>query len=80
MKIKILAFGIAKDILQTRSMHTELSTAVNVKELKEHLIERYPDFQKLKSLKLAVNEEYRNDDFIISDGDEVALIPPVSGG
>ena len=31
-------------------------------------------------LVVAVNDEYRDHEFVLGDGDEVALIPPVSGG
>lgn len=80
MKIKILAFGIAKDILQTNTLEREAVEGLTVGALKEDLMQQYAEFQRLKSLSLAVNEEYRSDDYIIEAGDEVVLIPPVSGG
>ncbi|NPA32527.1 MAG: molybdopterin converting factor subunit 1 [Aquificae bacterium] len=53
----------------------------SVRELKEKLKERYPNAEKLiDAVRVAVNEEYVNDDYKISQGDRVALIPPVSGG
>jgi molybdopterin synthase sulfur carrier subunit len=44
------------------------------------LIEKYPSFQKLSSLRIAVNEEYAEDHTEIKETDEIVLIPPVSGG
>ena len=79
MKITILAFGIAKDIMGKTITNVETSEHT-VHELREQLLATYPGFKKLTSLRLAVNEEYRADDFQLSDGDEVAIIPPVSGG
>ena len=35
---------------------------------------------ELNTLSFAVNEEYRADDFVLSEDDEVVIIPPVSGG
>jgi|TARA_B100000809_G_scaffold187813_1_gene186135 molybdopterin synthase catalytic subunit len=43
--------------------------------------DRYPGItQRPDSLVIAVNQEYADHLHILSDGDEVALIPPVSGG
>ena len=39
-----------------------------------------PGLPPAERLVVAVNNEYRDHDFILSDGDEAALIPPVSGG
>lgn len=80
MKIDLLAFGIAKDILKSRSLPVELPEGGTVGDLKEKLVAKFPGFQKLKSLAIAVNTEYRDDDFSLSENDEVVIIPPVSGG
>ena len=42
--------------------------------------EKYPDFTKLRSFSIAVNEEYQNDDFVLNSNDEIVILPPVSGG
>ncbi|SHK40962.1 molybdopterin synthase sulfur carrier subunit [Thermocrinis minervae] len=53
----------------------------SVKDLKGYLSERYPDLRHLiEASKVAVNEEYVDDDFPLKGGERVALIPPVSGG
>ena len=80
MKIDILAFGIAKDIIQSRTLPMDLPEGVTVGDLKAKLTAQFPDFEKLKSLAIAVNTEYRTDDFSLSENDEVVIIPPVSGG
>jgi molybdopterin converting factor small subunit len=80
MQIQITAFGIAKDILSTNKLTYELTEGLSVGELKTKLISDFEDFQKLKSLRFAVNEEYVEDHFTLRNGDEVILIPPVSGG
>ncbi len=80
MKIEILAFGIAKDIINGRTLSLELPNGADVALLKNELCNRFPDFQKLKSLAIAVNEEYQLDDFGLNEKDEVVIIPPVSGG
>ena len=79
MKVNVLAFGIAKDIFGGSSIDVELSrgTAGN---LKQSLEERYPRLKHLTSYMVAVNNEYAEDEFIINERDEIAIIPPVSGG
>ncbi len=80
MKIKILAFGIAKEILNSRELELEVPTGSSIGGIKDLLIDRYPDFSELRSLSLALNEEYASDHDVVEDGDKVVVIPPVSGG
>ena len=80
MKVNLLAFGIARDIVDGNQASLELEEHATVGSLKSKLLEQYPAFAKLRSLSIAVNEEYRTDDFEISPKDEIVIIPPVSGG
>ncbi|MCL4114396.1 UNVERIFIED_CONTAM: hypothetical protein GTU68_052332 [Idotea baltica] len=81
MKISILAFGIAKDILGAREIEIEIpASSLNIAGLKDQLSNTYPDFKKLRSLALAVNEEYVADELELNHGDQIVIIPPVSGG
>lgn len=80
MKLRLLAFGIAKDILQSKSIVFELLEGNTVLSLKSALVARFPEFEKLTAISFAVNEAYVRDDFVLKDDDEVVLIPPVSGG
>jgi molybdopterin converting factor subunit 1 len=80
MKIKLLCFGITRDILGQFEKEIELEPQATVRVLKDFLHENYPDFSKLKSLRIALNEEYAEDEQVLSPNDEIVLIPPVSGG
>lgn len=80
MEIKVKAFGIAKDILSKKEQSFQLNEEQSVGALRAELIRNFPDFEKLKSLKFAVNTEYVSDDYQLNENDEVVLIPPVSGG
>ncbi len=80
MVLEIMAFGITKDIVGKTLINFELPEGSSVKELKEQLETNYPRMQELKSLLIAVNEEYGDETHILSERDEIALIPPVSGG
>lgn len=81
MKINLLAFGIAKDIFGGRAIEMDFpETSLSAAFLSERLKKNYPKLSELKSFMLAVNSEYAEPDLLISEGDEVAIIPPVSGG
>ena len=81
MKVRLLAFGIAKDILAQQQLEFELNTAdTSIAALRQALYQQYPRFAELRSLAFAVGDEYRQDDFRLSEHAEIVLIPPVSGG
>jgi molybdopterin converting factor small subunit len=52
----------------------------SVGDLRNQLHATYPDLKKLNSLFIAINLEYAADEYLLTEKDEVALIPPVSGG
>ena len=80
MKVSLLAFGIARDILGQRTLSYEVDAGTRISGLKAALISDYSEMEKLSSLAFAVNEEYVDDDYEIREGQEVVIIPPVSGG
>lgn len=80
MKIQLLPFGIARDIMGSPCPAVEVPEPATVKDLKALLYATYPRFQGLTHLFIAVNAQYAHDDVILSANDEIALIPPVSGG
>ncbi|MDG2246152.1 MAG: molybdopterin converting factor subunit 1 [Flavobacteriales bacterium] len=80
MKIHLLAFGLAKDIVGQQRSELEVAEGITTDELQSQLIAEYPEMGNTLSIRLAVNEEYVLDAVVLNDGDEVALIPPVSGG
>lgn len=80
MKITILSFGIAKEITGQRFLDWEIGAGADVADLRASLAERFPRLSALASLRFAVNSEYAGEDLPLKENDEVALIPPVSGG
>lgn len=79
MKVNVLAFGIAKDIFGGSSITAELNGNTTA-DLKQSLETTYPRLKQLASYMVAVNNEYALDEGIITERDEIAVIPPVSGG
>ncbi|NOQ91794.1 MAG: molybdopterin synthase sulfur carrier subunit [Flavobacteriaceae bacterium] len=80
MKIKILFFGIAKDITGVNALDIELNDVFNSNELKDLLKEKYSKFNRINDFSLAVNEAYIDEVYALKNNDVVAIIPPVSGG
>ncbi|MCR9288436.1 MoaD/ThiS family protein [Saprospiraceae bacterium] len=80
MKLNILTFGIAKDITGNQTFEMHLPEGATTGDLKTALNQQFPDFEKLTSLAIAVNNTYTRDNLILNESDEIALIPPVSGG
>ncbi|HCW08337.1 MAG TPA: molybdopterin synthase sulfur carrier subunit [Cytophagales bacterium] len=78
-KLKLKAFGIAREILGSREVEI-ISSAQRVGDLRDGLLKAYPKLQGLKSFMIAVNQAYAAEDILITETDEIALIPPVSGG
>lgn len=78
----VLLFGIAKDIVGKSEFQVPIEDAVpkSVKALKEYMVKKFPGFGKLSSFAVAVNSEYAQDDVLLNRNDEIAIIPPVSGG
>jgi molybdopterin synthase sulfur carrier subunit len=77
-KLKLKAFGIAREIMGGREI--EIDSVSTVAELRKLLVNNYPMLKELNSLMIAVNQTYANDDLVVSSTDEIAVIPPVSGG
>ena len=80
MVLDLLLFGITKDIIGKSPFSFELKGENNAKKLMEELVNEYPQLSDLNSIALAVNGEYAKDSTLVNPGDEIALIPPVSGG
>ncbi|WP_285767976.1 molybdopterin converting factor subunit 1 [Peribacillus sp. SI8-4] len=76
--IKVLLFAQLRDDLGKESISLE-GNSWSVAELKKKMTADY-QLASLETVMTAVNEEFADDDTILSDGDIVAFIPPVSGG
>ena len=81
MKVSVRLFAGLHDIVGRREVELELVDGATVADLRSQLGSRYPAVVPFMStLVCAVNEEYVNNDYRLSPNDQVALIPPVSGG
>lgn len=80
MKITLIAYGIARDILQEHRKEFTVASPHTVGQVKAAICSQYPQFGELASLRFAVNEDYQDDTYLLKEYDEVVIIPPVSGG
>jgi len=81
MKATVKFFAALREIVGTREMSLEVADSQTVEGLFRELCARYPRLADYDSaLFYSVNAEYVSPDYALQDGDEVAFIPPVSGG
>ena len=81
MRVRLLLFGILKDLLPNLSGDLDLPPDASVNALLELCCRSLPEHDVLcSSLAVAVNQEYVPASHLLHEGDEVALLPPVSGG
>src|SRR5438874_4555062 len=81
MRIRVLLFGVLKDIYQRGSEELELPSGATLADVLEHYRRQAPEQRTLfPILALSVNQQYAQISHLLNEGDEVALLPPVSGG
>ena len=81
MQIRVLFFGVLKDLVGRSSETLELADGSKAGAVLRHYSEKVPRMAAmLPSVALSVNQEYARTDAVLRAGDEVALLPPVSGG
>ncbi|MFN0728309.1 MoaD/ThiS family protein [Polaribacter gochangensis] len=80
MKIQVLLFGIATDLLQTSSVEFEVLENCTIADFKTEIKTKYPQLENINSYAIAVNEAYASNETVLKENDVVAIIPPVSGG
>ena len=83
MKVKVLFFSVLQDIVGTDSLEIELSEleSATMDGLLIHFFTRFPELKAWEGrLLFAVNQEFAQRDTELTEGAEVAVMPPVQGG
>lgn len=81
MRVRVLFFGQLKEITGVAQEDAELSDGARVEDLFERYGRRFPKLASFRaSIAASVNQEYATWRAPLSSGDEVAFLPPVSGG
>ncbi|OWK45133.1 Molybdenum cofactor biosynthesis protein MoaD / Molybdenum cofactor biosynthesis protein MoaE [Fimbriiglobus ruber] len=77
----MLLFAKLRDIAGADRVDVELPAGATVANLRRALTTSYPDLASLlERCAIAVNHDFAVDDTVLGDRDEIAVIPPVSGG
>jgi molybdopterin synthase catalytic subunit len=81
MQVRVLFFGVLKDLAGRSSDSLTLPDQATAADVLEHYEKRLTSLKgKLSSIAISVNQEYAGPEAKLHSGDEVALLPPVSGG
>jgi molybdopterin converting factor subunit 1 len=81
MRVRVLYFGVLRDAFGRGDEVMELAEGASVADLIDACRGRYAGAGDVwGSMAVAVNQEYARAEMVLGDGDEVALLPPVSGG
>jgi molybdopterin converting factor subunit 1 len=81
MRVRVLYFGVLKDVAGQSRAEMELEEGTSVADLlTQHRGLAMAPGSVWDSIAVAVNQEYARVSDVLKDGDEVALLPPVSGG
>jgi molybdopterin synthase catalytic subunit len=81
MTVKVLFFGLLKDLTGRSEDRLELPDGSSLSRVFQHYAEKFPRLGEMsRSIVMARNQEFADPSSPIADGDEIAFLPPVSGG
>ena len=81
MRVRVLFFGMLKDLAGRSSEDCDLPEGTSLRAVFDSYATRFPRLAELsKSIVLARNQEFAEPSTALKEGDEVAFLPPVSGG
>ena len=81
IKITLRLFASYREHVGVSVLEFNIALGSTVGDIARKTVAQYPDIiADPNKLVVAVNEEYQDHEFVLTDEDEVALIPPVSGG
>ena len=81
MRVRVKLFARLRDIAGTDELTRDVAPGATIGALWKQLAREFPDLgQYERSISSALNADYARMDAAVQDGDEVAFLPPVSGG
>jgi molybdopterin synthase catalytic subunit len=81
MRVRVRLFAVQRELAGTREVALELAEGATIEDAWSALVARFPNFAPGRpAMRFARNGEYTGAETRLAEGDEVACIPPVSGG
>lgn len=81
MRVTVRLFARLKDVAGAAELVREAAPGATVGVIWRDLVAQFPVLHEYeRSISCAVNEDYARMSHVLADGDEVAFLPPVSGG
>jgi len=81
MRVTVRLFARLRDIAGSAELARDITAGATIGDVWTQLAAEFPELaQYERSISSAVNADYARMDQVVSDGDEVAFLPPVSGG
>jgi MoaE-MoaD fusion protein len=81
MRVRVLFFGVLKDVAGRTEDQLELEAGARLERVMDHYCTQFPRMRAMQgSILLARNQEFSELTAAVGDGDEIAFLPPVSGG
>jgi molybdopterin converting factor subunit 1 len=81
MRVTVRLFAALRDIARQSTLERDVPAGATARTVWDGLVDEYPDLARYGGItSCAVNEEYARFTTEVQDGDEVAFLPPVSGG
>jgi molybdopterin converting factor subunit 1 len=81
MRVTVRLFARLRDIAGASELARDVEAGATIRTVWRQLAGEFPDLANYeRSISTAVNTDYAHMDHVLGDGDEVAFLPPVSGG
>ena len=81
MRVTVRLFARLRDIAGAAELSREIAPGATIGSVWQQLVREFPDLAEYeRSISTAVNADYARMNHALSDGDDVAFLPPVSGG